>query len=65
MGGGYPKFVPVLIGDSTKNAPPADIFDQPPGEMSSIRGKLANHVGDPVVPSSEGAVLVTTPGTEW
>ena len=28
------KFVPVLVGDRTKIAPPGDLFDQPPGEMS-------------------------------
>ena len=32
--------------------------------MSWIRGKLADHVGDHVVLSPEGAVLVTSPGTE-
>ena len=31
--------------------------------MSSIRGKLANHVGDHVVLSPERVVLVTSPGT--
>ena len=33
-GRGCRKFVPVLKGDGTKIAPPGDIFDQPPGEMS-------------------------------
>ena len=33
-GRGCRKFVPVLGGDGTKIAPPGDIFDQPPGEMS-------------------------------
>ena len=47
-----------------KIAPPGDIFDQPPGEMSSIRGKLADHVGDNVVLFPDGAVLVTSLGTE-
>ena len=28
------KFVPVLKADGTKIAPPGDIFDHPPGEMS-------------------------------
>ena len=32
--------------------------------MISIRGKLADHVGVHVVLSPEGAVLVTSPGTE-
>ena len=41
-----------------------DIFDQPPGQMRRIWGKLADHVGDHVVSSSEGAVLVTSPGTK-
>ena len=56
--------VPVLGGDDTKKAPHGDIFDQPPGEMSSIRGKLADHVEDHAVLSPEGAVLVTSLGTE-
>ena len=33
-GRGCRKFVPVLGGDGTKIAPPGDIFDQTPGEMS-------------------------------
>ena len=44
--------------------PPGDLFDQPPGEMSSIRGKLADRVGDHAVRSPEEVVLVTSPGTE-
>ena len=48
----------------TKTASPGDITDQFPHEMSSTRGKLADHVGDYVVRSLEGAVLVTSPGTE-
>ena len=28
------KFVPVLGGDGTKIAPPGDLFDKLPGEMS-------------------------------
>ena len=63
-GGGCHKFVPVLGGDSTEIAPPWDLFDQPPGEMSSIRGKLADHVRYHVVLSPEGVILVTFPGTE-
>ena len=49
---------------STKTASPGDITDQSPHEMSSIRGKLADHVGDYVLLSLEGAVLVTCPGIE-
>ena len=63
-GRGCNKFVPVLGGDSTKIAPTGDIFDQPPGGMISIRGKLADHVGDHVVLSLERAVFVTSLGTE-
>ena len=33
-GGGCHNFVPVLGGNGTKIAPPGDLFDQPPGEMS-------------------------------
>ena len=33
-GRGCRKFVPVSKEDGTKIAPPGDIFDQPPGEMS-------------------------------
>ena len=61
---GYNKFVPVLGGDGTKIAPPRDLFDQPLGERSYIRGKLADHVEDPVALSPEGVILVTSPGTE-
>ena len=41
-GGGCNKFVPVLGGDGSKITPTRDIFDQPPGGMISIRGKLAD-----------------------
>ena len=34
-----------------------------PGEISVIRGKLTDHIGDHVVLSPEGVVLVTSPGT--
>ena len=66
MGGGWGchKFVPVFGGDNTEIVPAGDLFDQPPDEMSSIRGKLADHVGDHVVLPSEGVVLVTSLGTE-
>ena len=47
-----------------KIAPPGDLIDQFPGEISSIRGKLADHVGGHVALSPEGAVLVTTSVTE-
>ena len=47
-----------------KIAPPGVLFDQPPGEMSWIRGKLADHVRDHVVLSLEGVVLVTSAGPE-
>ena len=63
-GRGCNKFVPVLGGNGTKTAPTGDIFDQPPGQMRRIRGKLADHIGDRVVLSTEGAVLVTSPGTK-
>ena len=63
-GRGCHKFVPVFGGDGTKTARTGDIFDQPPGKTSPIRGKLADHVGDHVVLSPEGSVLVTSPGTE-
>ena len=66
IGGGLGchKFVPVLGGNGTKIVPPGDLSDQPPGEMSSIRGKLADHVGGHVVLSPEEVVLVTSLGTE-
>ena len=63
-GRGSHKFVPVLVGDGTKIAPPGDLFYQPLGEMGSIRGRLVEHVGDHVVLSSKGVVLVSSPGTE-
>ena len=61
-GRGCRKFVPVLKGNGPKIARPGDIFDQSPGEMSSIQGKLADHIEDRAVLSSEVAVLATTPG---
>ena len=54
----------VVGGDGTKIVPVGDIFDQPPGEMGSIRGKLAELVRDHVDFSPEGAVLVTSSRTE-
>ena len=55
-GRGCRKFVPVLREDGAQVAPPGDIFDQPPGEMSSIRGKLTDHVEDHAILSPQGAV---------
>ena len=55
---------PVVGGDGTKKVPVGDIFHQPPGEMSSIRVKLADRVGDHVDLSPEGVVLATSSGTE-
>ena len=52
-GRGCRKFVPVLAEDGTKIAPPRDIFDQSPGEMSQIRGKLTDYVEDHAVTSPE------------
>ena len=64
-GRGCHKFVLVLGGNGTKIAPHEDLFDQPPGEISSILGKLADHhVGDHVVLSTEGVVLLASWGTE-
>ena len=63
-GRGYNIFVSVLRGNGTKIAPTGDRFDLPPGELSWIRGKLADHVGGHVVLSPEEGVLVTSPGTE-
>ena len=63
-GRGCNKFVPVLRGNGTKIAPIGNIFDQPLGGMSWIRGKLADHVGDRVVLSPEEGALVTSLGTE-
>ena len=61
---GCNNFVPVLGGDGTKIAPPGDLFDQPPGEMSWSRGKLADHAGDHVGLFPEGVVFMPAPGTE-
>ena len=63
-GRGCNIFVPVWGGNGTKIASTGDMFDQPPGQMRSIRGKLAHHVGDHVVSSPEEAVLVTSSGTK-
>ena len=53
-----------MRGNGTKIAPTGYIFDQPPGGMSWVRGKLAGHVEGHVVLSPEEGVLVTSPGTE-
>ena len=63
-GRGCNKFVSVLRGNGTKIAPTGDICVQPPGEMSWIRGKLADHVGDHAVLFPEEVILVTSSGTE-
>ena len=63
-GRGCNIFFPVVGGNDTKTAPTGDVFDQLLSRMRSIRGKLADHVGDHVVSSPEGAVLVTSPGTK-
>ena len=63
-GRGCNKFVPVLVGNRTEIAHTGDIFDQPPGQMWWIRGEFADHVGEHVVLSPEGSVLVTSPGTK-
>ena len=55
-GRGCHKFVPVLGPDGTKIAFSGDVFDQLSRKRSSIRGKLADHVGDDVVLSPEGVV---------
>ena len=47
-----------------ENSPTGDIFDQPPGDFFLLWDTLADHLEDHVVLSSEGAVLVTSPGTE-
>ena len=48
-------------GGGTKAASPEDKVDQPPCKMSYIRSKLAYHVGDRVVLSPGGTVLLTPP----
>ena len=59
------EICPVLGGNARKcPLPGIYLTNTLPGEMSSIRGKLADHVGDHVVLSLEGVVLVTSPGTE-
>ena len=63
-GRGCNKIVPVLRGNGTKIAPTGDICVQPPGEVSWIRGKLADHVGDHAVLSPEEVVLAISSGTE-
>ena len=63
-GRGCNIFVPVLGENGTKIAPIGEIFDQPPGQMRWIWAKLADHVGDHLVSSPEGAVLVTSPETK-
>ena len=63
-GGGCHTFVPVSGGDGTKIAPPGALSDQPPGKMSWIRGKLAEHVGDHVALSPEDVLLMPSPGTK-
>ena len=65
-GRGCNKIVHVSRGNGTKRAPTGNIFDQLPGGMSLIRGKLADHeVGDHVVLSPEEGVLVTSRETKF
>ena len=45
-------------------ASPGDIFDQLPGKMSYIKGKLVDYIRDHVVLSSLGAVFLTCPGAK-
>ena len=47
-----------------KIAPPGNLCVRSPGEMSWILGKVADHVGDHVVLSPEGVVLVPSPGMD-
>ena len=47
-----------------ENSPSRGHIDHSAGKMSSIRGKLANHVGDHVVLSLEGIALINSPGIE-
>ena len=54
----------MVGGDGTKKAPTGDVFDQPSDGMISVRGKLADHVGNHVVLSPEGAVLGDLPEDE-
>ena len=56
------QFCPHFGKGRHENSPSRGLFDQPPGEMSSIRDKLPDHAGDHVVLSPEGVVLVTSPG---
>ena len=63
-GRGRNKFVPVLRGNGTKIAPIGDTCVQPPGEMSWVRGKLADRLGDHAVLTPEEIILVTFSGTE-
>ena len=52
----------MLGGDKTKLSITGDIFDHPFFcERSSNRTKLADHVGENIVPSPLEAVLVTPP----
>ena len=63
-GRGMSQVCPRFGKERHENSPLGDLFDQPPGEMSSVRGKLADHVADHVVLSPEGVDLMTSPGTE-
>ena len=62
--GGIRSIVPILGRDGPKKVPPGDVFHQSPGEISCTQGKLAGHVGDHVVLSAEGTVLVISPGQD-
>ena len=55
-------FPPYWVGGGTKAASPRDIFDQPHCQRSSVRINLAAHVGDYVVLSPGGTVLLISPG---
>ena len=58
------QFFPHFGRGRHERNPLGNIFDQPLGEMSWIRGKLANHVGDHIAIPLESAAMVTSLGTE-
>ena len=55
------EMFPVLGGDDSKLFPVGDVYRQLRCERSSVRRNIAYHIGDHIILSPGGAVLVTSP----
>ena len=61
VGGKILEMFSVLGGDDSKLSPVGDVDRQLRCERSSVRRKIAYHIGDNIILSPGGAVLVTSP----